>query len=54
MLHRATQDRWVIVKRSDKKWSAGGKNGNPLQYSCLENPMNSKKKKKAKGYHTGR
>ena len=20
-------------------WSAGGGNGNPLQYSCLENPM---------------
>ena len=38
---RATQDRWVMVKSSDKTWSAGEGNGKPLQYSCLENPMNS-------------
>ena len=25
---------------SDKKWSTGEKNGKPLQYACLENPMN--------------
>ena len=25
-------------------WSAGEGNGKPLQYSCLENPMNSMKK----------
>ena len=25
-------------------WSTGGGNGKPLQYSCLENPMNSMKK----------
>ena len=46
MLCRATQDRWVIVKSSDKTWSTGGGNNNPLQYSCLENPMNSMKRQK--------
>jgi len=25
-------------------WSTGGGNGNPLQYSCCENPMNSIKR----------
>ena len=39
--HGATQDRWVMVKRSDRMWSTGEGNGKPLQYSCLENPMNS-------------
>ena len=34
----------VIVKSSDKTWSTGGRNSNPLQYSCLENPMNSRKR----------
>ena len=29
---------------SDKMWSAGEGNGKPLQYSCLENPMNSMKR----------
>ena len=43
---KATQDGQVIVKRSDKMWSAGGGNGNPFQYSCLENPMNSMKRQK--------
>ena len=38
---RATQDIWVMVERSDKTWSTGEGNGKPLQYSCLENPMNS-------------
>ena len=38
----ATQDRWVMVERSDRMWSTGEGNGKPLQYSCLENPMNSK------------
>ena len=37
----ATQDRWVMVERSDRMWSTGEGNGKPLQYSCLENPMNS-------------
>ena len=27
-------------------WSAGEGNGKALQYSCLENPMNSMKKQK--------
>ena len=40
------QDGWVIVKSSDKTWSAGGRNGKPLQYSCLENPMNNMKRQK--------
>ena len=43
---RATQDGWVVVESSDKKWSTGKGNGKPLQYSCLENPMNSMKNKK--------
>ena len=40
----ATQNRWVIVERSDRMWSTGEGNGNQLQYSCLENPMNSMKR----------
>ena len=40
----ATQDRWVIVERSDRIWFTGKRNGKPLQYSCLENPMNSMKR----------
>ena len=38
---RATQDTWVMVESSDKKWSPGEGNGKPLQYSCLENLMNN-------------
>ena len=33
-----------MVERSDRMWSAGEGNGKPLQYSCLENPMNSMKR----------
>ena len=40
----ATQDGWVMVERSDRMWSTGEENGKPLQYSCLENPMNSMKR----------
>ena len=40
----ATQDGQVMVERSDRMWSTGEGNGKPLQYSCLENPMNSKKR----------
>ena len=40
----ATQDRQVIVERSDRMWSTGEGNGKPLQYSCLENPINSMKR----------
>ena len=43
---RATQDGWVTVERSDKTGSAREGNGKPLQYSCLENPMNSMKRQK--------
>ena len=42
----ATQDGWVMVERSDRMWSIGEGNEKPLQYSCLENPMNSMKKQK--------
>ena len=30
----------------DKTWSTGEGNGKPLQYSCLEKPMNSMKRQK--------
>ena len=40
----ATQDWQVMVKRSDRMWSTGEGNGKPLQYSRLENPMNSMKR----------
>jgi len=43
---RVTQDRRVMVESSDKMWSTGEGNGKPLQYSCLENPMNSMKRQK--------
>ena len=42
----ATQNIWVMVEGSDKMWSTGEVNGKPLQYSCLENPMNSMKRQK--------
>ena len=42
----ATQDGWVMVERSDRMWSTGEGNGKPLQYSCLENPMNHMKRQK--------
>ena len=42
----ATQDRRVMVERSDRMWSTGEANGKPLQYSCLENTMNSMKRQK--------
>ena len=41
-----TQDEKVMVERADRMWSTGEGNGKPLQYSCLENPMNSMKRKK--------
>ena len=44
----ATQDGWVIVERSDKRWSSGEGNGKPLQYFCLEKPMNSMKRQNDK------
>ena len=42
--HGASQDGRVMVERSDRLWSTGEGNGKPLQYSCLENPMNSMKR----------
>ena len=42
----ATQDRQVMVESSDKMWSTGEGNSKPVQYSCLENPMDSMKKQK--------
>ena len=42
--HGATHDGQVMVERSDRMWSTGDRNGTPLQYSCLENPMNSIKR----------
>jgi len=37
---------WVMVDSYDKMWSTGEGNGKPLQYNCLEKPMNSMKKQK--------
>ena len=35
-----------MVESTNKTWCTGEGNGNPLQYSCLENPMNSMKRQK--------
>ena len=40
----ATQDERVMVEKSERMWSTRERNGKPLQYSCLENPMNSMKR----------
>ena len=40
----AIQDGRVMVERSDRMWPTGEGNGKPLQYCCLENPMNSMKR----------
>ena len=40
----ANQDGWVMMERSDRMWSTGERTGKPLQYSCLENLMNSMKR----------
>ena len=42
----ATQDGRVMVDSSEKTWTPGEGNGKPLQYSCLENSMNSMKREK--------
>ena len=39
-----TQDYQVMVERSERTWPTGEGNGNPLQFSCLENPTNSMKR----------
>ena len=41
-----TEDEEELVERSDRMWSIGEGNGKPLQYSCLENPMNNMKRQK--------
>ena len=46
MPRNVTQDQQVMVERSDRMWSTGETNGKRLQYSCLENPMNSMKRQK--------
>src|SRR5574340_482903 len=43
---RDTQDRRVMVESSNKTWSTGEGNGKLLQYSCLENLINSIKRQK--------
>ena len=35
---------FVYMYISDRMWPTGEGNGKPLQYSCLENPMNSMKR----------
>ena len=40
------QSAWRTMEISDKIWSTGEGTGKPLLYSCLENPMNSIKRKK--------
>ena len=35
-----------MVETFDKMWSTGEGNGKPLQYSCLENSINSMKRQK--------
>ena len=35
-----------MVESSDKMWSTEEGSGKPLQYSCLENPVNSMKRQK--------
>ena len=41
---QGTQDEQNMVENSDKTLSTGEMNGKPLQYSCLENLMNSMKR----------
>ena len=36
----------VMVEKSGRMWSTGEGNSKLLQYSCLENPMNSMKRQK--------
>ena len=46
MPFRATQDGRAVVKNSDKSGANGEGNGNPLQYPCLKNPMDSRRRQK--------
>ena len=45
-MRHANQDAQVMVESSDKMWLNGEGSGKPLQYSCLENPMESMKRQK--------
>ena len=38
----------LMVERPNRMWFTGEGNGKPLQYSCLENPMNSMKRQNDK------
>ena len=40
----ATQEGRVMVEKSDRMWTTGEGNDKPLQYSCLENPINTMKR----------
>ena len=46
MLCRANLDGGVMMESSDKTWSTREGNVKPLKDSCLENPMNSRKRQK--------
>ena len=43
-VREAIQDGQVMMEKSDRMRSTGEGNGKPLQYSCLENPINSMKR----------
>ena len=45
---KVTQDGQVMVESSGKMWFTGEGNGKSLQYSGLEDPMNSMKRQKEK------
>ena len=45
---RAIEDGRVMAQSSDKTCSTGEGDGKPLQYSCLENPMNSMTRQKVR------
>ena len=42
-MYQTQKDIFCIIP-PDRMWSTGEGNGKPLQYSCLENPMNSRKR----------
>ena len=42
---RTRLSNWTELN-TDKTWCTGERNGKPLHYSCLENPMNSMKRQK--------
>ena len=43
---RAVPEGQVEVESSNKTWATREENSKPLQYSCLQNPMNRMKDKK--------